>query len=82
MLGPKWYGNVGNSASSQQLSHFFFALGQVAIHQLVHIENTASTIRKQRLAKEKAALEAQSQGISVTSGKPQTFVEGNLFEGF
>lgn len=43
------------------LSRFFFAVGQIALQALVHIEQTASAVRKQRLAAEKAVAESQAQ---------------------
>ena len=56
---------AGDEASggvdARALSHFFFALGQVALQHLVHIEALARRIRRQAAAKEKALAEAGSE---------------------
>jgi hypothetical protein len=52
-------GDYGGSAIA--LSRFFFVLGQVALQNLVHIEVTASLVRKQRMAAEKQAAEISAQ---------------------
>ncbi len=48
-------------SSARALSRFFFVLGQTALQSLVHIEVTASQVRKQRMAAEKQAAEASAQ---------------------
>ena len=54
-------------ASEASLSRFFFALGHVALQHLVHVEETASSIRKERLHAEKRAAEAQAEGTLALS---------------
>lgn len=43
------------------MSRFFFALGQIALQQLVHVEESASAVRRVRLAAEKRAAEARAE---------------------
>jgi hypothetical protein len=52
------------SCSAQELSKFFFALGHVALKQLVHIEEIQSELRRRREAAEK---EKSDKGKKQTS---------------
>lgn len=51
------------SAPAANLNRFFFALGHTALQQLVLVETLASSIRRMRAQKEKAALEEQDRKI-------------------
>ena len=63
-----WLVAAGNgdysSASAAALSRFFFVLGQTALQQLVHVEQISSAVRRQRLAAEKRAAEAQAERLA------------------
>ena len=65
--------SAGGASSTDGLARFFFVLGQVAIQLLVHIEHVTSSVRRARLAKEKAASEAQSQPSAAQEGGPKPF---------
>lgn len=56
-------------ASAQDLSRFFFVLGQVALQQLVLVEALAARVRRLRADKEKAALEARERKVAATAAK-------------
>lgn len=59
VAGP---GDEDAFVSEASLSRFFFALGHMALQQLVHVEEVASAIRKARLNLEKRTAEARAEG--------------------
>ena len=67
---------VGAQVEALGLAKLLFAVGQVALAQLVHVEASASRVRQARAAAERAAHEAHSR--SLAAGIPAIRQEKNV----